>query len=141
LAALTLEEVGLRLGFKSKRHKPRRKLSLSEARKATKRYTKLTKDKKYMKVKIYKPTKSAMQSGKNNTKKWLMIHLEENNAKQLNPLMGWTSSSNTETQLKLFFPSKETAIEYAKSEGFEYEVEEPALPSIKQKTYAENFTN
>ncbi len=94
-----------------------------------------------MKVKIYKPTKSAMQSGKNNTKKWLMIHLEENNAKQLNPLMGWTSSSNTETQLKLFFPSKETAIEYAESEGFEYEVEEPALPSIKQKTYAENFTN
>ena len=94
-----------------------------------------------MKVKIYKPTKSAMQSGKNNTKKWLMIYLEENNAKQLNPLVGWTSSSNTETQLKLFFPSKETAIEYAESEGFEYEVEEPALPSIKQKTYAENFTN
>lgn len=94
-----------------------------------------------MKVKIYKPAKSAMQSGKAKNKKWLIIPFEENKTRELNPLMGWTSSDKTETQLKFFFDSKETAIEYAKSEGFEYEVVEPNDSTIKQKSYAENFTN
>lgn len=94
-----------------------------------------------MKVKIYKPTKSTMQSGRAKNKKWLMIPFEENNTRKINPLMGWTSSDNTTTQLKFFFNSKETAIEYAKSEAFEYEVVEPNDATIKQKSYAENFTN
>jgi len=94
-----------------------------------------------MKVRIYKPTKSAMQSGKKNTKKWLLVPIEENNARSLNPLMGWTSSDNTSTQLKIFFASKEEAAEYAKSEGFQYEIDEPEISPVKKKSYAENFTN
>lgn len=93
-----------------------------------------------MKVKIYKPVKSAMQSGKRNSKKWLMTPLEDNKTRQINPLMGWTSSNSTETQLKFFFSSKEDAIKYAEVEGFEYEVKEPKISSLKRKSYAENFT-
>ena len=76
-----------------------------------------------MKVRIYKPTKSAMQSGKKNTKKWLLVPVEETNARKLNPLMGWTSSDNTSTQLKISFGSQEEAVKYAESEGFLYEVD------------------
>lgn len=94
-----------------------------------------------MKVIIYKPAKSATQSGKAKNKKWLMTLAEEKNTRQINPLMGWTSSNNTETQLKFFFSTKEEAINYAKGEGFEYEIIEPNDSTIKQKSYAENFTN
>ena len=93
-----------------------------------------------MKVKIFKPTKSAMQSGKNNNKKWLLVPIEENVTRSINPLMGWTSVNNTISQLKLFFASQEEAIEYAKSQKFDYQVEEPKVSSIKKKSYAANFT-
>lgn len=93
-----------------------------------------------MKVRIYKPAKSAMQSGKNNTKKWLLVPVEKENVRSLNPLIGWTSIANTQSQLKLFFASKEAAIAYAVAQKFDYEVEEPRLASIKKKSYAANFT-
>lgn len=93
-----------------------------------------------MKVRIYKPTKSAMQSGKNNTKKWLLVPFEKENLRSINPLMGWTSAANTQSQLKLFFSSKEAAISYAVAQKFEYEVEEPQVSSVKKKSYAANFT-
>ncbi len=94
-----------------------------------------------MKVKISKPTKSAMQSGRQNTKKWLLVPVEEKNPRTLNPLMGWTSGDNTKSQLKIFFTSKEAAIDYARSQKFEFEIDEPELSSIKKKSYAGNFTN
>lgn len=93
-----------------------------------------------MKVRIYRPTKSAMQSGKNNMKKWLLVPIEEENLRSLNPLMGWTSVDNTQSQLRLFFATKEAAIDYAKSQKFDYEVEEPEISSVKKKSYAANFT-
>ncbi len=93
-----------------------------------------------MKVRIYRPTKSAMQSGKNNMKKWLLVPVEQENVRSLNPLMGWTSVGNTESQLKLSFSTKEAAIEYAKSQKFEFEVEEPEVSSVKKKSYSANFT-
>jgi hypothetical protein len=93
-----------------------------------------------MKVRIYRQTKSAMQSGKNNIKKWLLVPIEEENIRSLNPLMGWTSADNTQSQLKLFFASKEAAIDYAKSQKFDYEIEEPEISSVKKKSYAANFT-
>lgn len=93
-----------------------------------------------MKVRIYKPTKSAMQSGKKNTKKWLLVPIEENDVRSINPLMGWTSVGNTDSQLKLYFDTKESAIEYAKSKKFEYVVEEPEISSVKKKSYSANFT-
>jgi hypothetical protein len=94
-----------------------------------------------MKVKIFKPTKSAMQSGKKNTKKWLMLPLEESKTRSISNITGWVSSNDTSTQLKFEFASKEDAINFAKDRGFEYEVEEPQNSTIKKKSYAENFTN
>ena len=94
-----------------------------------------------MKVRIYKPAKSAMQSGKNNTKKWLLIPKEETNDRTINPLTGWTSIDNTKSQLKIFFTSKDAAVDYARSQNFEFEIDEPEISSIKKKSYAGNFTN
>lgn len=94
-----------------------------------------------MKVKIYQPTKSAMQSGKGNTRHWLLVPLEEKNPRRVEPVMGWVSSDNTESQLKIYFNSKEDAIEYADSKNFTYEIHQPEISSIKKKSYAENFTN
>lgn len=94
-----------------------------------------------MKVKIYRPTKTAMQSGVKNTKKWLLIPIEEKTNRSLNPLMGWTSVSDTTSQLKLTFASKDDAVKYAIHRNFEYEIIEPQTSSLKKKSYAENFTN
>jgi len=94
-----------------------------------------------MKVKIFRPAKSAMQSGKKNSKKWYVEPIEETNIRSVNPLMGWISAKNTSSQLHFEFISKEEAIKFAESEGFQYEVEEPKIASVKQKSYAANFTN
>ena len=94
-----------------------------------------------MKLKIYQPTKSAMQSGKKNTKKWLVAPIEEKNTRFLDNLMEWVSSNDTKTQLRFEFTTKEEAIEYAKSQGFEYEIHQPNISNLKKKSYAENFTN
>ncbi len=93
-----------------------------------------------MKVRIYRPTKSAMQSGKNNMKKWLLVPVENDVTRSINPLMGWTSVDSTKSQLKLFFATKDAAIEYARSQKFDYEVEEPEISSVKKKSYTANFT-
>ena len=106
-----------------------------------KRRKRSKKIKQKMKVKIYKPTKSAMQSGKSNTKKWLLIPVEEKNPRSLNPLTGWVSSDNTTSQLKIFFATKDAAIDYARSQKFEYEVDEPEVSLVKKKSYSANFTN
>jgi len=94
-----------------------------------------------MKYKIYQRTKSAMQSGKKNTKQWLMAPIEDVKTRDINPLMGWTSSDDTQTQLKFFFNSQEEAVAYAQNEGLEFIVEEAKKSSLKKKSYAENFTN
>ena len=64
------------------------------------------------KAKIYKPTKSSMQSGLMKTKEWILEYIVHN--EQINPLMGWQSSSNTLSEVKMTFNSKEDAIDYAK---------------------------
>jgi hypothetical protein len=93
-----------------------------------------------MKVKIFRPAKSAMQSGKKG-KKWLLLPIDETNAQSINPLLGWVSVGNSLSQLRLEFQSKEAAVEFAKSRNFEFEIEEPKIASVKQKSYAGNFTN
>jgi len=94
-----------------------------------------------MKVKILRPTKSAMQSGKKNTKKWLIKPVEDETLHSINPLMGWVSANNTNSQLGFEFSTKEEAIEFAKSQNYEFEVVEPKTSSIKQKSYTANFTS
>ena len=94
-----------------------------------------------MKIIIYRQAKSAMQSGKVKSKKWLVKPIEETNSRSVDSLMHWVSSNDTKTQLQFEFSNKEDAIDYAVKNNFEYEVFEPQELKIKPKSYAENFTN
>ena len=90
------------------------------------------------KAKIYKPSKTAMQSGTKKYDKWIIEFITENPG--INPLMGWESSIDTYSELKLEFNSKELAIEYAKKNKINYELIEPKIRKINKKSYADNFT-
>ena len=89
------------------------------------------------KAKIYKPTKTAMQSGMRNTKNWLLKFDTLNTG--INPLMGWESSKDTMSEVKLEFSSREQAINYAKKNNINYYVVEPQKRKIIKKTYSDNF--
>ena len=90
------------------------------------------------KAKIYKPSKTAMQSGIKKFDKWMIEFVTDDPGK--NPLMGWESSSDTYSELNLEFKSKDLAVEYAKKNNIDYEVIEPKERKIIKKSYADNFT-
>ena len=79
-----------------------------------------------------------MQSGIGKTKKWILEYIDDSIS--INPLMGWESSTNTLSELKLFFDTKDQAIEYANKNKINYELIEPKKRKIVKKSYAENFT-
>ncbi len=89
------------------------------------------------KAKIYIPNKNPMQSGTGKTDKWILEYETVNPTN--NPLMGWESSSDTFTELKLEFSSKELAINYAKKKKIDFELIEPKKRKITKKSYADNF--
>ena len=89
------------------------------------------------KAKIYKPTKTAMQSGLRNTSKWLLEFDTQNTG--VNPLMGWETSKDTMSEVKLEFSTKDSAISYAKKNNIEYYLVEPQKRKIIKKSYADNF--
>ena len=91
-----------------------------------------------MTVKIYKPSKTAMQSGQGKTKKWLAEYISDIDIEK-DSLMGWNSSSDTNSQIKIFFETKEQAILWAKKNNYQYFVEEPKFKNIKPKSYSSNF--
>ena len=86
------------------------------------------------KAKIYKPAKTAMQSG---TKKWL-IEFDTLN-KGINPLMGWETSKDTMSEVKLEFSTKEQAVNYARKNNIDYYIIEPQKPKIIKRSYTDNF--
>ncbi len=90
------------------------------------------------KAKIYKPSKTAMQSGLKKFDKWLLEFIVEKPT--INPLMGWESSKDTYSELNLEFSSKELAIDYAKKNKIIYELIEPNERKLVKKSYADNFT-
>ncbi len=90
------------------------------------------------KAKIYKPSKTAMQSGMKKFDKWMIEFVTDDPRK--NPLMGWESSSDTYSELNLEFKSKDLAVEYAKKNNIDFEVIEPKERKIIKKSYADNFT-
>jgi NADH dehydrogenase (ubiquinone) Fe-S protein 4 len=90
------------------------------------------------KAKIYKPSKTVMQSGTKKYDKWIIEFITEKPG--INPLMGWESSTDTYSELKLEFNSKDLAIEYAKKNKINYELIEPKVRKINKKSYADNFT-
>ena len=89
------------------------------------------------KAKIYIPNKNPMQSGLGKTSKWILIFETKDPVK--NPLMGWESSSDTFSEIKLEFSSKESAINYAEKMKIDYEIIEPKKRKIIKKSYADNF--
>ena len=78
-----------------------------------------------------------MQSGLNKTGKWILEFETRNPTK--NPLMGWESSSDTYSEVKLEFSSKELAINFAKKKKIQYEIIEQKKRKITKKSYADNF--
>ena len=93
-----------------------------------------------MNARIYQPAKTAMQSGVAKTKSWV-LEFAQDSARSVDPLMGWTSSSDTQAQVKLRFESKEAAVSYAKAHQIDAVVTEPKKrkPIIRQGGYGENF--
>ena len=91
-----------------------------------------------MDARIYRPTKTAMQSGRRNTRKWVLEY-EPEQAKRLDPLMGWTGSGDMRGQVRLRFDTKESAIAYAESHGIAYTVDDPKPRRQKLKAYSDNF--
>ncbi|MDC0215671.1 ETC complex I subunit [Candidatus Pelagibacter sp.] len=89
------------------------------------------------KVKIFKPSKTAMQSGIGKTDKWVIEYITKDPG--INPLMGWESSTDTLSEVKLEFSSKELAVNYAKKNKIEFEVIEPKKRKTVKKSYADNF--
>ena len=90
-----------------------------------------------MYVRIYRPAKTAMQSGRGNTRKWVLEFPP--GARRPEPLMGWTSSADTRGQVRLRFDTKEDAIAHAETHGLMYRVVEPQERTIRRKAYADNF--
>ena len=89
------------------------------------------------KAKIYKPTQTVMQSGERNTKNWL-LEFDTLNA-GVSPLMGWESSKDTMSEVKLKFSTKNQAINYAKKNNIDYYIIEPQKHKIIKKSYTDNF--
>tara|TARA_B100001094_G_scaffold145978_1_gene141310 strand:- start:447 stop:728 length:282 start_codon:yes stop_codon:yes gene_type:complete len=86
---------------------------------------------------IYIPNKNPMQSGTAKNNKWVLQFITKNPTK--NPLMGWESSSDTLTELKLEFSSKELAISYAKKKKIDFDIIEQKKRKTVKKSYADNF--
>lgn len=91
-----------------------------------------------MKVRIYKPAKSAMQSGPFSGKRWVLEY-ETVSRRMPEPLMGWTKSGDTYNQVRLKFASCEEAVEYAKKHGWDYAVEPAHKKRVKPRNYTDNF--
>lgn len=93
-----------------------------------------------MRARIYKPARTAMQSGTAKTNAWI-LEFAQSSAREVDPLMGWTSSSDTQTQVKMHFESQAAAESYAKAKGIAYEITAPKTrkANIRAGGYGENF--
>lgn len=93
-----------------------------------------------MRARIYQPARNAMQSGMGKAKSWI-LEFAPASAREIDPLMGWTSSDDTQTQVRLSFETREAAEAYAQSKGLEVELREPKArkPVIRPRGYGENF--
>jgi hypothetical protein len=91
-----------------------------------------------MLARIYIPAKTAMQSGKANTKEWL-LEFEPASARVSDPLMGWTVSSDMNGQVRMMFDTQAEAVAYAQRHGIAFEVLVPREHRRTLKAYADNF--
>ena len=93
-----------------------------------------------MRARIYQPAKTAMQSGTAKAKGWV-LEFAPSSAREVDPLMGWTSSDDMDSQVRLRFDSREAAEAYAQARGIEFDVVDPHArrPNIRPGGYGENF--
>lgn len=91
-----------------------------------------------MVARIYRPSRTATQSGRAKTTYWV-LEMEPKSRKEADPLMGWIGSDDTEQQVQIRFPDAESAIAFAKKKGIEYRVLKPRQREVRPKSYAENF--
>lgn len=93
-----------------------------------------------MTARIYRPAKSAMSSGTAKTRHWVLEYVNDS-ARTVDPLMGWTSSDDTQAQVRMRFATKEAALEYAEEKGIDATVTEPKVrkPNVRARGYGENF--
>ena len=87
---------------------------------------------------IFQPSKSAMQSGLGKSEKWCLSNSTANES-FINSIFCWTGSSNSEKNLTLFFDTLESAVRYAESKSFKFDVIEPKKRKIIKKSYSRNF--
>jgi ETC complex I subunit conserved region len=92
-----------------------------------------------MTARIYKPAKTAMQSGLAKTKGWV-LDFEPETPRTVEPLMGWTSSGDMRQQVRLTFSSKEEAVAYCERHGIAYQVTETVPPVRHGMSYSDNFS-
>ena len=91
-----------------------------------------------MQARIYKRPKNAMQSGKGKSKQWVLVH-ESTTPRSIDPLMGYTSSSDMNQQVRLSFETLEEAEAYAQRNGIPYSVQPAHEPTPKRVSYPDNF--
>ncbi len=93
-----------------------------------------------MRARIYQPAKNAMTSGTARTRRWVLEHVADS-AREIDPLMGWTSSSDTQAQVRLTFDSKDAALAYAEQHGIDAVVLDPKKrrANVRARGYGENF--
>ena len=91
-----------------------------------------------MTARIYRPAPNAMQSGKGKSKTWVLVY-EPASAREIEPLMGYTSTTDTQTQVRLSFETLEEAESYARENGIPYSVQLPHVPTPKRSSYPDNF--
>ncbi len=87
---------------------------------------------------IYRPAKTATQSGKAKTHQWLLEY-ETETPREPDPLMGWSSAGDTLNEVHLRFETLEEAVDFAQKHGIEYEVMKPREPRLRPKSYSDNF--
>jgi hypothetical protein len=92
-----------------------------------------------MVARIYKPARTAMQSGQAKTKEWLLVY-EPEVPRRIEPLMGWSSSTDMKQQLRLRFATQEEAVAYAERQEIPFRVFEAKEPARRKIAYADNFS-
>ena len=91
-----------------------------------------------MTARIYRPAPNAMQSGKGKSKQWVLVH-EPATAREIEPLMGYTATRDTQAQVRLSFDTLEGAEAYARRNDIPYSVEPPHTVTPKRASYPDNF--
>jgi len=91
-----------------------------------------------MAARIFRPAPNAMQSGRGNSKQWVLV-FEQSSPREIEPLMGYTASADTRTQVKLTFDTLEEAEAYAQRNGIPYSVQPDHQVTPKRASYPDNF--